>query len=125
MKRKSVLIVDDSCTIREMVGYILKTINFDVLEAEDGVEAIFALSKYNPDLIVTDCNMPNIDGFELVKYVRGELGMKELPILMLTTECSEEMKNRGRAVGATGWVVKPFDPERFITVVQKVCGMIK
>lgn len=121
MKRIA-LTIDDSRTIREMVSFTLKGIGFEVLEAEDGIKAIELLSSAKPDIIITDLNMPNMNGLELIKHIRFNLGIKNIPILMLTTEYTDEKKIAGREAGATGWIVKPFDPEKLIQVVQKVCG---
>ncbi|CAO5676504.1 MAG: Chemotaxis protein CheY [Holosporales bacterium] len=117
-----VLTVDDSRTIREMVSFTLKSIGFDVIEAEDGTVALGLLNTHKPDLIISDVNMPNMDGFTLVKHVRELPQFKTVPILMLTTEFTDDKKNTGRAAGATGWIVKPFDPEKLIQVVQKICA---
>lgn len=121
MKRLA-LTIDDSRTIREMVSFTLKNVGFDVIEAEDGLKAIEILGHQKPDIIITDLNMPNMNGIELIKHIRFNLGIRSTPILMLTTEYTEEKKNAGREVGATGWIVKPFDPEKLVQVVQKVCG---
>lgn len=120
--KKIVLTIDDSRTIREMVSFTLRGIGFEVLEAEDGLKAIDMLNNNKPDIIITDLNMPNMNGLDLIKYIRFNMGIKSTPILMLTTEYTDEKKNAGREAGATGWIVKPFDPEKLIQVVQKVCG---
>ncbi len=120
--KKIALTIDDSRTIREMVSFTLKSIGFEVLEAEDGLRAIEILTVNKPDIIITDLNMPNMNGLDLIRHIRFNLGIKTTPILMLTTEYTDEKKNAGREVGATGWIVKPFDPEKLIQVVQKVCG---
>jgi two-component system chemotaxis response regulator CheY len=116
-----VLTVDDSRTIREMVSFTLKGIGFDVIEADDGQAALGLLNSHKPDLIISDVNMPNMDGFTFVSSVRQLPQFKATPILMLTTEYTEDKKNSGRSAGATGWIVKPFDPEKLIQVVQKIC----
>lgn len=120
--KKIALTIDDSRTIREMVSFTLKNVGFDIFEAEDGLKAIEVLSTVKPDIIITDLNMPNMNGVELIRHIRSNLGIKTVPILMLTTEYTEEKKNAGREAGATGWIVKPFDPEKLIQVVQKICG---
>jgi two-component system chemotaxis response regulator CheY len=118
---KLVLTVDDSKTIRDMVSFTLKNAGFDVIEAEDGVKALEVVSGKKPDLIITDLNMPNMDGLTLIGKLRALPDFKTTPILMLTTEQGDDKKSQGRSVGATGWIVKPFDPDKLIQVVGKVC----
>lgn len=118
---KLVLTVDDSKTIRDMVSFTLKNAGFDVIEAEDGVKALEVVSGKQPDLIITDLNMPNMDGLTLIEKLRAIPSFKTTPILMLTTEQGDDKKSQGRSVGATGWIVKPFDPDKLIQVVGKVC----
>jgi len=100
----------------------LKQSGYAVLEAEDGVEALKVLSEQKADAIITDLNMPNMDGITLIKELRAMPNYRTAPILMLTTEADETKKAAGRAAGATGWIVKPFNPEKLIAVVQKVLG---
>ena len=119
--KKFVLTVDDSRTIREMVGFTLKNAGFEVLEAEDGVQALELLKTNQPDVIITDLNMPNMDGLTLIKHIRELAKFKSTPILMLTTEYTDEKKAAGREAGATGWLVKPFNPEKLLQVLGKVC----
>jgi two-component system chemotaxis response regulator CheY len=118
---KRVLTVDDSKTMRDMVSFTLKGAGFDVVEAEDGVHALSVLSKTKVDLVITDINMPNMDGVTLVKKLREQAAYGSTPILILTTEGGEEKKAQGRAAGATGWIVKPFAPDKLLQVVNKVC----
>ncbi|HSV23593.1 MAG TPA: response regulator [Xanthobacteraceae bacterium] len=118
---RRVLTVDDSKTIREMVGFTLKNAGFEVFEAEDGVRALSLLAGTSVDLVITDVNMPNMDGVTLVKELRARAPFKSLPILVLTTEGGEDKKAEGRAAGATGWIVKPFAPDKLLQVVNKVC----
>jgi two-component system chemotaxis response regulator CheY len=118
---KRVLTVDDSKTMRDMVAFTLKGAGFDVVEAEDGVRALAALDKTNVDLVITDINMPNMDGITLVKQLRSRSGTRSTPILILTTEGGDDKKADGRAAGATGWIVKPFSPDKLLQVVSKVC----
>ena len=118
---KTVLAVDDSRTMRDMVTHTLQGAGFKVLTAEDGKEAIRALGSSSVDLIITDLNMPEMDGFGLIEQVRASAQHKYLPILMLTTESDQQKKERGKAMGATGWIVKPFNPEKLIQIVNKVC----
>jgi two-component system chemotaxis response regulator CheY len=118
---KNILTVDDSKTIREMVKFILTSAGYSVIEAEDGEKALQTLSSQKTDLIITDLNMPNMHGITLIKTLRGMPDFKTTPILMLTTEQGDDRKGEGRAAGATGWIVKPFDPEKLLQVIQKVC----
>lgn len=118
---KRILTVDDSKTMRDMVSFTLKGAGFDVVEAEDGVQALSVLSRTSVDLIITDINMPNMDGVTLVKQVRGGASHRGVPILILTTEGGDDKKAAGRAAGATGWIVKPFAPDKLLQVVNKVC----
>lgn len=118
---KKVLTVDDSRTMREMVTYTLKSAGFEVLEAEDGKNAIEVLGDQKVDLVIADLNMPNMDGFTLIETLRANPTYQFTPILVLTTEGGNDKKERGKAVGATGWIVKPFSPEKLVQVVNKVC----
>jgi two-component system chemotaxis response regulator CheY len=119
---KTILAVDDSASIRQMVSFTLKGAGYQVLEAVDGQEA-FDRAKLNAvELVLTDQNMPRMDGLTLVKSLRGLSQYKAVPILILTTESSDRMKAEGRAAGATGWIVKPFDPKKLLEVVGKVLG---
>jgi two-component system chemotaxis response regulator CheY len=120
--KKLVLTVDDSKTMREMLSFTLKNANFDVLEACDGEEGLRLLDYTRPDLVISDVNMPKLDGFSFVKALRRVPEFQHVPVLMLTTEQTDEKKSQGRAAGATGWIVKPFDPEKLIQVINKVCG---
>lgn len=119
---KIVLTVDDSKTIREMVSFTLKGQGFEVIEAEDGQQALSVLNGKEVSVIITDLNMPNMDGFELMKKLRADPKYKFTPILMLTTESDDGKKELGKQAGATGWIVKPFNPEKLIQVVNKVTG---
>ncbi len=119
---KKVLAVDDSKTMRDMVSFTLKGAGYEVVEAADGLLALDALGSNQVDLVITDINMPNMDGIGLVKALRQNPTHSSTPILVLTTESDDSKKNEGRAAGATGWIVKPFEPEKLLKVVQKVCG---
>ena len=119
---KSVLTVDDSASIRQMVAFTLKTAGYEVIEAVDGQDGLAKAKSKNVDLVLTDQNMPNMDGLTLIKTLRGLPSYKSTPILMLTTESSDAMKAQGKAAGATGWLVKPFDPQKLLEVVKKVIG---
>jgi len=117
-----ILIVDDSKTMRDMVNFTLTGAGYGVTEAKDGVEALGAIGTGQRfDVIITDLNMPNMDGFGLIERVRANAQYRFTPILMLTTESDPAKKDRGKALGATGWIVKPFNPEKLVQVVQKVC----
>lgn len=118
---KQALAVDDSKTMRDMVSFTLKNAGFDVLEAGDGIEAISVLGTKKVDLVITDLNMPNMNGLELIKQLRSKPLYHSVPILMLTTEGDEEKKNEGRQAGATGWLVKPFNPDKLLQVIGRVC----
>ena len=120
--KKKVLTVDDSRTMRDMVTFTLKGAGYDVVEAADGQQALGIIGANKVDLVITDLNMPVMDGLTLIRRFRATPAHRTLPILMLTTEADEKKKAEGRAVGATGWIVKPFNPEKLISVVQKVCG---
>jgi len=121
---KIILVVDDSTSIRQMVAFTLKSAGYAVVEAADGQEG---LDKANASsdtisLVLTDQNMPRIDGLTLIKTLRSQPKFAATPILMLTTESSDDMKAQGKAAGATGWLVKPFDPHKLLEVVKKVIG---
>lgn len=119
---KTILTVDDSASIRQMVMFTLKTYGYTVVEAIDGQDGLQKAKTQLFDLVLTDQNMPKMDGLTLIKSLRALPSYKTVPILMLTTEASDSMKSQGRAAGATGWLVKPFDPTRLIEVVKKVLG---
>jgi len=112
--------VDDSASIRQMVSFTLKDAGYDVLEAVDGQDALGKLDGATVHMLLTDLNMPNLDGIELIKQVRARPEFKFVPIIMLTTESQAEKKQGGKAAGATGWIVKPFKPEQLVAVIQKV-----
>lgn len=118
---KRALTVDDSKTMRDMVSFTLKNAGFDVIEAEDGKDALSKISGQKVDVVITDLNMPNMNGFELIRALRGMADFKFTPILMLTTEGDDNKKTEGKQAGATGWIVKPFNPEKLVQVVNKVC----
>jgi two-component system chemotaxis response regulator CheY len=115
-----ILTVDDSSTMRQMIGFTLKGAHFDVLEAGDGVEALEVAKGKKLSLIITDVNMPRMDGITLVQKLRALPEFKFTPILVLTTESDASMKQKGKDAGATGWIVKPFSPEKLLDVVNKV-----
>ncbi|MBK8336538.1 MAG: response regulator [Sterolibacteriaceae bacterium] len=119
---KTVLAIDDSASIRQMLSFTLKNSGYAVIEAVDGVDGLDKARGKTVNLVLTDQNMPRMDGLTLIKSLRGMAQYKSVPILMLTTESSDAMKAQGRAAGATGWLVKPFDPQKLIEVVKKVIG---
>lgn len=116
----SILAVDDSASMRQMVSFTLKNAGFDVVEAVDGEDAYAKARNRRFDLVLTDQNMPRLDGISLTRRLREQASFSQTPILILTTESSDEMKQAGRAAGATGWLVKPFDPAKLIEVIRKV-----
>ena len=117
---KKVLIVDDSVTMRQMVSFTLREAEYDVVEAENGADALKKLEGLALDLIVTDLNMPVMDGFTFIRRARALPATRFIPILLLTTESQAEKKAEGKAAGATGWIVKPFDPPKLLAVLSKV-----
>lgn len=117
---QSILAVDDSASMRQMVSFTLKSAGFNVVEAVDGQDAWEKANARSFDLVLTDQNMPRMDGITLTKKLRENPNFKGTPILILTTESSDQMKQAGKAAGATGWLVKPFDPARLIEVIGKV-----
>ena len=119
---KTILAVDDSASIRQMVSFTLKSAGYEVVEAVDGMDGLEKAKSKNINLVLTDQNMPRMDGLTLIKSLRAMPQYAKTPILMLTTESSDAMKSQGRAAGATGWLVKPFDPQKLIEVVRKVIG---
>ena len=116
----SILAVDDSASMRQMVSFTLKSAGYEVVEAVDGEDAIEKTRSRDFNLVLTDQNMPRLDGIGLTRKLRDNPKFKLTPILILTTESSDQMKQAGRAAGATGWLVKPFDPAKLIEVIGKV-----
>ncbi|MCX7559769.1 response regulator [Sulfitobacter sp. F26204] len=117
-----ILAVDDSRTMREMIKLALLPAGFRVHTADDGLHGIEVLDGIAPDAIITDINMPRMDGFDFIDAVRKQENYRVTPILVLTTEAAPELKARARAAGATGWIVKPFDPVKLIKALQMVAG---
>lgn len=117
---RQILTVDDSASVRQMVSFTLRKAGYEVTEATDGQDALGKIAKVKFDLVITDLNMPNVDGIQLIAAVRKMAGCSFVPILMLTTESQAEKKDAGRKVGATGWIVKPFKADQLIAVVQKL-----
>jgi len=118
--KKKVLTVDDSRTIRNMLLVTLNNAGFETVQADDGVERLEVLADSNPDISVTDTNLPRLDGFGFIEGVRQNDRFRAIPILVLTTESDAEKKNRAREAGATGWIVKPFDPSKLIAAIERV-----
>lgn len=119
---KTILAVDDSGSLRQMVVFSLKAAGYQVIEAVDGQDGLEKAKLQVVDLVLTDQNMPRMDGLTLIKSLRALESYQKVPILMLTTESGDEMKQKGRAAGANGWLVKPFDPQKLTEVVKKVIG---
>jgi two-component system chemotaxis response regulator CheY len=118
----TILAVDDSASMRQMVTFTLKGAGYDVVDAVDGVDALNKAKAKKFDLVVTDVNMPNKDGITLIKDLRALPDYKFIPMLMLTTESGSDKKMQGKAAGATGWIVKPFNPDQLLKTVKKVLG---
>lgn len=119
---KHIMTVDDSASVRQMVGFTLKQAGYEVVEAADGRDALGKLQGRALNMIITDLNMPNMDGIELIQEIRSNPRFKFVPIIMLTTESQASRKEEGKSAGATGWIVKPFRPEQLLAVVKKVIG---
>ena len=118
----TVLTVDDSRAMRDMLRHSLLAAGFRVLQAEDGLHGLEVLETERPDVIVTDINMPRMDGFGFIEAVRADEARRATPVLVLTTEVDAEKKNRARAAGATGWIVKPFDPVKLVEAIRRVAA---
>jgi len=118
----TILAVDDSASMRQMVSFTLKGAGYEVVEAVDGVDALSKAKLKAVNLVITDVNMPNMDGITLIAELRKLPSYKFTPLLMLTTESSPEKKQAGKAAGATGWIVKPFNPDQLLATVKKVIG---
>lgn len=118
---KLILTIDDSPSMRALLKSALDAQGFSVEGAGDGAEGLTRLRALNPDLVITDINMPNMDGFQFIEAARGIEEFRGTPILVLSTEFSDEKKGRARAAGATGWITKPFDPEKLGAAIRRVC----
>jgi two-component system chemotaxis response regulator CheY len=116
----TVLTVDDSQAMRDMLRHSLLAAGFRVLQAEDGLQGLEVLETETPDVIVTDINMPRMDGFGFIEAVRSHESCRSMPVLVLTTEVDVDKKNRARTAGATGWIVKPFDPVKLVEAIRRV-----
>ena len=119
-QKTKILLVDDSASMREMVSFTLRAADYEVFESTDGVEALAFAQKNKVDLVVTDVNMPNMNGISLIKELRDLPDYKFVPILTLTTETGTEIKQQGKIAGATGWIVKPFDPDNLLKTIKRV-----
>ena len=117
---RRILTVDDSASMRQIVNFTLRKAGYEVTEAVDGEDGLAKVTSERFDLIITDLNMPNVDGIQLITSARKIPGYSFVPILMLSTESQAEKKDAGRKAGATGWIVKPFDADQLVAVVQKL-----
>jgi two-component system chemotaxis response regulator CheY len=116
---KTCLVVDDSASMRQLVSFAIRDAGYDVVVSENGTDALSKLGSIKMDVMITDLNMPGMDGIELIKRIRGMADYKFTPIVMLTTESQEARRQEGKRAGATGWVVKPFTPDGLLDVVRK------
>ena len=119
-KPTRILTVDDSASMRALLLHALTSSGFEVVQADDGIAALEWLAENEADVVITDINMPRLDGFGLIERLRAGVRHQGRPILVLTTESSDAKKQRARDAGATGWIVKPFDPEKLATAVRRV-----
>lgn len=119
---KKILTVDDSRTMREMLKAALSDAGMEVMQAEDGIHGLEVLETAMPDVIITDINMPRMDGFGFIEAVRASDRHRAIPILVLTTESVGEKKDRARRAGASGWIVKPFDPVKLVNAINRVAA---
>ncbi|MBN2524926.1 MAG: response regulator [Deltaproteobacteria bacterium] len=117
---KTIMTADDSASMRQMITFTLKQAGYDVVEAEDGKDALSKAESGSIDMLITDLNMPNMNGMELIHAIRQIEKYKFIPIIMLTTESDAEKKQQGKLAGATGWLVKPFQPPQLTAVIKKV-----
>jgi two-component system chemotaxis response regulator CheY len=119
---KTVLTIDDSKSVRDMVAFALTPEGYNVVQAADGSQGLDQLRSVGPHLVITDLNMPVMDGISFIEAARRDPKGTGVPIIMLTTEPSPDMKARGKAAGATGWIDKPFDPAKLVAVAKKLLG---
>lgn len=119
---KMIVTVDDSASVRQMVAFTLKGAGYSVIECSDGKDALSKIDGAGVHMVITDLNMPNMNGLELIKALRSKPEFKFMPIVFLTTESQPEKKAEAKAAGATGWIVKPFKPDQLLAVVKKVLG---
>lgn len=118
--QKTILTIDDSRTMRDMLRLALTEAGYRVVQAVDGMEGVAVLHSEAPDAVITDINMPVLDGFGFIEKARADARFRDVPILVLTTESTASMKDRARAAGATGWITKPFDPEKLKDALMRV-----
>jgi two-component system, chemotaxis family, chemotaxis protein CheY len=118
-----ILAIDDSRTIREMLRKALASAGFEVHLADDGQAGIEALDQVVPDVVITDINMPRLDGFGVLNAIRANVNFKTLPVLILTTESAQDLKNMARQAGATGWIVKPFDDGKLVSAIRRIAAV--
>lgn len=119
---KTVLIVDDATTVRNLAKFSLTKGGYTVLEAEDGAIGLASAQASKPDLIISDLNMPNMDGLQMARAIKSDDNLKHIPIFMLTTEASAEIASQGKDIGIMAWIVKPFVPDKLLAAVNKVLG---
>ncbi|MBC7984440.1 MAG: response regulator [Candidatus Obscuribacterales bacterium] len=117
---KRILAVDDSPSMRDLVALTLRQAGFEVTQAKDGDEALALATASEYDLVLADVNMPNMNGIDLIKALRGDERYRLVPILMLTTESSQDRRREGKAAGATGWIIKPFEPQQLVDTLHRV-----
>lgn len=122
MANKKILAIDDSASIRKSISFVLSQENYDIIEAVDGVDGLEKSKANKIDLFITDINMPNMDGIELIKNLRQTAEYKFTPIIALTTENQDSKMKEGKEAGATGWIVKPFTSDKLIAIVKKIIG---
>lgn len=122
MADKKILAVDDSISIRKSISFVLTQEGYEVVEAVDGVDGLAKAKEDKFNLVITDINMPNMDGIEMIKQIRQTDGYKFTPIIALTTENQDSKMQEGKAAGATGWIVKPFTSEKLLAIVKKIIG---
>ncbi|MBM3381397.1 MAG: response regulator [Betaproteobacteria bacterium] len=119
---KTILIVDDAQTVRHLTRFALSKGGYNIIEAEDGVQGLKALEKNAVDLIISDLNMPNMNGLDMCRSIKSNERLKHIPIFMMTTESSQEMTLQGKEIGIMAWIVKPFVPEKLLAAVHRVVG---
>jgi two-component system chemotaxis response regulator CheY len=119
---KKIMTVDDSASVRQLVSFTLKQHGYEIAEAVNGAEALNKLKQEKIDMLITDINMPELDGIGLIKMIRDNPSYRFIPIIILTTESQTGKKEEARAAGATGWIIKPFRPDQLVSAVKKVMG---
>jgi two-component system, chemotaxis family, chemotaxis protein CheY len=117
---KKVLIVDDSASMRQLIAFTLQKAGYDVAQGVNGKDGLAQLEKHTPQLVISDLNMPEMDGLEFIRQLRSRPASKFIPVLMLTTETDGAKKQEGKSAGATGWIVKPFQPDQLLQVIARV-----